>query len=320
MKCKVGLNAQLVIKFSIDHCRRRRKESLISVAGFVVGSELRRTGTFLSQMGCAGLLCVCLHLGTSPCRAEDSSNQTEANRIANALEALSRLKGIDLDANPGVKAAVLKLLEQTGGTPQFVEIVRDFKIAGQEEALLEFAGQNPASSSGADAMRLVLNGQNDALLKRSLAGSNALNIVEALGNTGEKEIVPLLEPIVTDAAREVALRKQTVRSLAQVQVGATALLKLAQADKLPADLSLTASSALNSARWPDIKDRAAKILPLLQGQDAKPLPPISELVKRKGDPVNGTAVFRRDAVGCIKCHQVNGEGIEFGPNLSGDRR
>ena len=229
---------------------------------------------------------------------------------------MSRLKGIDLDANPGVKTAVLKLLDQTRGTPQFVEIVRDFKITGQEEALLEFAEHNPASSSGADAMRLVLNGQNEALLKDALAGSNAIPIVEALGNTGEKGIVPLIKPIIIEKGRDFALRKQAVRALAQVQSGAGALLDLADDNKLPAELSLTASSALNSARWPDIKARAVKILPPLQGQNAAPLPPIAELVKRKGDPLNGSAVFRRDAVGCIKCHQINGEGIEFGPNLS----
>jgi len=179
---------------------------------------------------------------------------------------LSRLKGIDLDANPGVKTAVLKLLDQTRGTPQFVEIVRDFKITGQEEALLEFAEHNPASSSGADAMRLVLNGQNEALLKDALAGSNAIPIVEALGNTGEKGIVPLIKPIIIEKGRDFALRKQAVRALAQVQSGAGALLDLADDNKLPAELSLTASSALNSARWPDIKARAVKILPPLQGQ------------------------------------------------------
>ena len=35
-----------------------------------------------------------------------------------------------------------------------------------------------------------------------------------------------------------------------------------------------------------------------------------------GDAKRGAEVFRRDAVGCSKCHQVNGEGIDFGPNLS----
>jgi putative heme-binding domain-containing protein len=46
------------------------------------------------------------------------------------------------------------------------------------------------------------------------------------------------------------------------------------------------------------------------------LPPIAELVKLTGDPVKGAAVFRSDAVACNKCHQVNGEGVDFGPNLS----
>ncbi len=27
-------------------------------------------------------------------------------------------------------------------------------------------------------------------------------------------------------------------------------------------------------------------------------------------------MFRRETVGCYKCHQVNSEGIDFGPNLS----
>src|SRR5205823_5507055 len=46
------------------------------------------------------------------------------------------------------------------------------------------------------------------------------------------------------------------------------------------------------------------------------LPPVTELVKLKGDPVRGAEVFNREAVGCFKCHQVNGHGTDFGPNLS----
>jgi hypothetical protein len=65
------------------------------------------------------------------------AEQDRPNSVA--LEALNRLKGIDLESNPAVKTAVLKILEQVKGTPQFVEIVRDFKIKGQESALLDFA-------------------------------------------------------------------------------------------------------------------------------------------------------------------------------------
>ena len=35
-----------------------------------------------------------------------------------------------------------------------------------------------------------------------------------------------------------------------------------------------------------------------------------------GDAKRGAEVFRRETVGCAKCHVVNGEGIDFGPGLS----
>src|SRR5438093_1047136 len=81
----------------------------------------------------------CLFACVLAAGAGESNSQSERDHTGIALEALSRLKGIDLEANPAVKAAVLKTLEQVRGTPQFVEIVRDFKIKGQGTALLELA-------------------------------------------------------------------------------------------------------------------------------------------------------------------------------------
>jgi putative heme-binding domain-containing protein len=146
--------------------------------------------------------------------------------------------------------------------------------------------------------------------------ATALNTIELLGHTGDRRLVPLLEPFVIDGSRDVAARKQAVRSLAQVQEGAAALLRLAKADKLPEDLKFTAAGELNNAHWPQIKADAARLLPLPSAQNAQPLPPVAELTKLKGDAAKGSEVFRRDMVACIKCHQVNGEGIEVGPNLS----
>jgi len=277
-----------------------------------IWSRMKRYFQFLRFI-CATLVSV----SSSLAPGADPHEQTE--RTAVAIEALSRLKGIDLEANPAVKTAVLKVLDQIRGKPQFVELVRDFKIKDQDPALLEIAIQNPDHATGVDAAKLILEHKQDALFESFLNGTNvasAVKLAEVLGNAGENQIVPLLEPIVADPKRDVALRKQAVRSLAKNQEGASALLRLVKDDKLAPDLKFIASSELNHARWPGIKAEAAQLLPLPQGQNAQELPPVSELVKMKGDPVKGAEVFRRETVACIKCHQVNGEGVDFGPALS----
>ena len=240
----------------------------------------------------------------------------EPERVTTIIEALTRLGPEKVEANPKLKEALVKVLEATKGTPRFVELVRDFHIKDQDPALLQIAVENPNNSTGVEAVRLILAGRNSKWLAASLAGTNAVQVAEALGNTADKQIVPLLEPIVADATRNVALRRQAVRALALVQEGAASLLKLAKEQQLPDDVKLVASSELNNVRWENIKTEAAQVLPLPQGRNAQPLPPISELIKMPGDAKRGAEVFRRDTVGCIKCHQVNGEGIDFGPNLS----
>jgi putative heme-binding domain-containing protein len=243
----------------------------------------------------------------------------DTERLNTMVEALNRLSPEQVAANPKLKAALDKVLDATRGSAQFVDLIKKFNVRDQDPALLETAARTTNSSTAAEAMRLVLRNSGGESVRKSLGDgnvTNAIRIVEALGGTGEKEAVPLLEPIVADSTRDVAVRKQAVRALAQTQEGAAALLRLANDRKLPDDLKLAASSELNGVRWPTLKAEAARLLPLPQGQNAQPLPPISDLVKMSGDAKRGAEVFRRDTVGCVKCHQVNGEGVDFGPNLS----
>jgi putative heme-binding domain-containing protein len=60
----------------------------------------------------------------------------------------------------------------------------------------------------------------------------------------------------------------------------------------------------------------AELLPLPLGKNSMQLPSISELAQMKGDAAKGAEVFRLEIVGCNKCHQVNGQGTDFGPDLS----
>jgi len=153
-------------------------------------------------------------------------------------------------------------------------------------------------------------------VKDALTSTNAAQIVEALGHTKEKQVVPWLTPLISDEQRTLEARRAAVRALAQTQDGAQALLALAQQDKLPENLKFLAATELASVRWPAIKSEAAKVLPLPAAQNAQPLPPISELAQRSGSVTKGAEVFRRDTTGCLKCHQVRGEGGDVGPALS----
>src|SRR6059058_5478217 len=71
----------------------------------------------------AGGLLLGLLLGPQRLFAEPTV--TVPDRTAIAIEALSRLKDVDLESNPALKAAVMKVLDSTRGTPNFVKIVQD---------------------------------------------------------------------------------------------------------------------------------------------------------------------------------------------------
>ncbi len=248
-----------------------------------------------------------------------AANAEDQQRINTAVEALTRMENVDLEEKPAVKAAVGRVLDRTRGTPNFVKLVQHFKLTNQNAGLLEVAINNRADDNGVAAIRLVLASKDRAALNEALQTTNltnAIRLVEVLGNAKEKQVVLLIEPFVIDQRQNMEVRRAAVRALAQTQDGAAVLLALAKTDKLPDNLKFIAASELNSARWPEIKTEAASVLPLPAGRNSQPLPPVSELVKMKGDAANGAEVFRRETTGCIKCHQVRGEGREVGPALT----
>jgi len=231
------------------------------------------------------------------------------------VEALSRLKGVDLEASPGVKAAVLRALDKVRGTPLLVEIVRDFKIKGEAAALIEYAVANPGASGGVEAGRIALAEVGSGPLVALLATGQAANAAELLGNLGDKSLVaPLAAKLLSSTVP--AERRACATALTRSRDGAEALLAMAASGALPADVRLLCSTDLNLAPWPEIKTAAATLLPLPASLNAEPLPPISELLRREGDVERGRGVFFSAESTCSNCHQIRGQGVDFGPALS----
>lgn len=236
-----------------------------------------------------------------------------------AFEALQRLKGMNLEANPTLKAAVLRVTEGLRGTPQFVDLVRDFHLSGQEDGLLEVALTSEDPNPAAEAIRLILTAGQGEKIRKALADAEPRareTLIRALSNSGDAGAMPFLLEILTAPNETPSAHAATVQGLARTENGARELLRLAEENKLSEDSRITVTLALAQARWPEIRQRAAAALPLPASGDGAALPSIPELVSITGDAAAGARVFRNEHVACIRCHRVGDEGIDYGPALT----
>ena len=111
-----------------------------------------------------------------------------------ALEAVRRLKGTDLSANPSLRQAVEKVAREIRGEPEHLELVRDFQLTGELPAVAEFVAARPADPAALDGVRLLLTPESRPLLEKALEKSgDRPRLLELLGQCGSREAVPLLK-------------------------------------------------------------------------------------------------------------------------------
>lgn len=234
-------------------------------------------------------------------------------------ESLLRLKkGFDPNKNPKQLAAIERLLDRNPESLLFVDMVSKFDLAPRYPALLALARKKAEDQLGVNAVRALLDKGQTALIDKGLRDKDAdlaLNTAKVLGTSADARIVGLLLPIVRDEKQPLDLRRQALRSLARTYKGAHKILEMTRDKQLPEELKATAGVALNSVTWRDLKQPIAELFPLPPAKNNEKLPPISELVNRKGNIDQGKTIYNTIGT-CASCHMVNGTGKEVGPNLS----
>jgi len=91
------------------------------------------------------------------------------------------------------------------------------------------------------------------------------------------------------------------------------LLSLAKENKIPQDLHTAAGGVFQTAWRAALRTEAASYLKLPANKEGASMPPISAMLEKKGDVAKGKEVVKTI---CLNCHQVKGEGVNFGPDLS----
>jgi putative heme-binding domain-containing protein len=125
--------------------------------------------------------------------------------------------------------------------------------------------------------------------------------------------IEVMEGVMMDSSKNIELRKLAVKTFGGPWEAEDRLLTLAKENKIPADLHTSAGGVFQSAWRALLRDEAAQYLKIPGSKEGASLPSISVLIDKEGHHANGKVVFQSL---CSNCHQVNNEGVNFGPDLS----
>lgn len=240
-----------------------------------------------------------------------NSSSTEVTKLA-----LRHLDPAFVKNSPVATNALTKLMNDVYGTPEYVELVMRFEPVSENARLAKLAVQKPLEGVGRDAARQLLKQQGSSLIWDVLNGNDseaAINMLIALRRVGNKESIDMLKTVALDDKRSVALRKEATRSLGGSMEGADMVVDLLKSGAIKGDYKKAAVQGVSNDWRKNVRQQAASFLDGGQSAEGKKLPALNELLAMNGDATRGVSVFKNN---CSICHQVNGEGMDFGPKLS----
>ena len=237
-------------------------------------------------------------------------------KVNQSIEALKRLKHMDIGANAALNSALLKTLDKVKGRPEFVQLVIAFGLTDQDETLLAFVKAHPDTSEGLIALDFLVKSRPPEMLANVLQGEEAVSLLPVLGELPHENASQLLLNFSLDQSHSLESRKAAIRALCRTRSGVASLMDHELSHGLPRDLKLTAAYAFNQLPWGDVKDKALKLVPLPTVKGEHALPSINELTHRQANIANGQKVFLKPESGCAMCHQIGDQGVDFGPGLS----
>ena len=253
----------------------------------------------------------------------DVSKQAVLSKIATTskdsrvMYALKHMDASKFKMTPAVTATLNQVLNENKGKIEYVELVTSFKLYNKANDLLALGIQYPDSAAGKEAVKTLLYWNKENLIQQTLANNDKIEsqaLVKALWPTmWNRKTQDIMVKLMMDSTKDEDVRKLAVRTFAGPWESEDRLLALAKEGKIPASLHVTTAGVFQTAYRSNIREEGPKYLKIPGSKEGKSLPPMDVLIKKEGTPSGGKIVFTNL---CSNCHQINGEGVNFGPNLS----
>ena len=233
------------------------------------------------------------------------------------------MKKIVLDVlNPNIvktsavaQTALNEVVNKLPDSEAYTMLVDKFAMTNQKDRLYKLMVTNTGPGEGMFPTRSLLKLGGKPMIEKALLADETtrLNTLKGLRYVGSKDAVALINKVGFDNKQTDKVRKAAFRYLGNTGEGENLVFGYLKDKKIPEKFISSAVESVAGSWKKAIREEARKYLGVAKASDGKALPSIVELTKIKADKTKGESVFK---VNCANCHQINGKGVDFGPNLS----
>ncbi len=224
----------------------------------------------------------------------------------------------NVSMTPQLRAAIRSTLDRIKGTQDYVNIIDNYDLAGYRDELLSLAISEGPGDLGVNAMKVLIGNEDlqglNLVRNKIMEGTDESEVaLQLLAPISTETSLNLIREAILNASIPVPVRRTAIRAMGSTWWGEDFLIDLVTNDLIAEPLKPVAASVLFSVYRANIREEAARYLEQPNSAKGASLPPVRDLLAFSGVPEEGKVVFNTF---CIDCHQVNNNGINFGPDLS----
>lgn len=247
-----------------------------------------------------------------------ATDAEQVRRDALMTEAMLKLPDVDLSQRGELLQVVERVLARTTDRREQLRILRQLASPTANQRLMDMAMDGDIDSTSVGAFEaLIQRGATEPLI--ALATSDkaevAVRAADVLALCTGKEVNGLLNKLLAGDKTLPDVKVAAARGLARNDGGARNLIAAAKAGKLPNEVRFVVGSTLRASRNEEIRKTANELFPAPKTSAKEPVPPLPELLARKGDVAKGEKLFKTTGT-CANCHLVRGQGKVVGPDLT----
>ncbi|NND05484.1 MAG: c-type cytochrome, partial [Saprospiraceae bacterium] len=232
---------------------------------------------------------------------------------AMARYALGSLSPKLLQDSREIRQRVDEILPDLRGTDMWTMVIRNAKLNKEIPALLDSALASTDQNFRNEAAGLVVEVGGHEMITKAYERAQAdekINILDLASRIRSEENRNWLFSILDDPENAVSLSREAAKALSKDWNGMGMLADRLESGAIEGVQADAIATFLTQASRNDVRQRAISWLSEKKG--AAPID-LDALAEREGDPMTGRMVFDQY---CMACHQVQGRGVNFGPNLS----